>query len=168
MQGRYGIDNFSRFLLAVAVACMLCSALLHAPALNSICWILLFCLYFRMFSKNIKKRCEEERMYMEAKDRLFRFCKGDKSIISDSKTHKIYRCPQCRQKIRVPRGKGKIEITCPTCRTKFNAPEHAAGKADQNRLPGLTCVWPEICRIAEWLLKFAGIMLVYRRKKYYT
>ena len=72
-----------------------------------------------VFSKNIKKRCEEERMYMEAKDRLFRFCKGDKSIISDSKTHKIYRCPQCRQKIRVPRGKGKIEITCPTCRTKF-------------------------------------------------
>jgi Ca2+/Na+ antiporter len=119
MQGRYGIDNFSRFLLAVAVACMLCSALLHAPALNYICWILLFCLYFRMFSKNIKKRCEEERMYMEAKDRLLRFCKGDKSIISDSKTHKIYRCPQCRQKIRVPRGKGKIEITCPTCRTKF-------------------------------------------------
>lgn len=44
---------------------------------------------------------------------------GDKSVISDSKTHKIYRCPHCRQKIRVPRGKGKIEITCPSCRSKF-------------------------------------------------
>ena len=61
MQGRYGIDNFSRFLLAVAVACMLCSALLHAPALNSICWILLFCLYFRMFFQKISKKTLRRR-----------------------------------------------------------------------------------------------------------
>ena len=76
-------------------------------------------LYYRMFSKNIRKRCEEERMYMDTKEKVVRFCKGDKSVISDSKTHKIYRCPHCRQKIRVPRGKGKIEITCPSCRSKF-------------------------------------------------
>ena len=55
----------------------------------------------------------------DTKEKVVRFCKGDKSVISDSKTHKIYRCPHCRQKIRVPRGKGKIEITCPSCRSKF-------------------------------------------------
>ena len=82
-------------------------------------WILLIWMYYRMFSKNIRKRCEEERMYMDTKEKVVRFCKGDKSVISDSKTHKIYRCPHCRQKIRVPRGKGKIEITCPSCRSKF-------------------------------------------------
>ena len=113
MQGRYGIDHFSRFLLVGALVCVLLSGLLRASALNYVSWILLIWMYYRMFSKNIRKRCEEERMYMDTKEKVVRFCKGDKSVISDSKTHKIYRCPHCRQKIRVPRGKGKIEITCP-------------------------------------------------------
>ena len=119
MQGRYGIDHFSRFLLVGALVCILLSGLLRASALNYVSWILLIWMYYRMFSKNIRKRCEEERMYMDTKEKVVRFCKGDKSVISDSKTHKIYRCPHCRQKIRVPRGKGKIEITCPSCRSKF-------------------------------------------------
>ena len=119
MQGRYGIDHFSRFLLVGALVCILLSGLLRASALNYVGWILLIWMYYRMFSKNIRKRCEEERMYMDTKEKVVRFCKGDKSVISDSKTHKIYRCPHCRQKIRVPRGKGKIEITCPSCRSKF-------------------------------------------------
>ena len=97
----------------------LLSGLLRASALNYVSLILLIWMYYRMFSKNIRKRCEEERMYMDTKEKVIRFCKGDKSVISDSKTHKIYRCPHCRQKIRVPRGKGKIEITCPSCRSKF-------------------------------------------------
>ena len=106
MQGRYGIDHFSRFLLVGALVCILLSGLLRASALNYVSWILLIWMYYRMFSKNIRKRCEEERMYMDTKEKVVRFCK-------------VYRCPHCRQKIRVPRGKGKIEITCPSCRSKF-------------------------------------------------
>ena len=119
MYGRYGVDSFGKFTIWGSLILMLIAGWTHRGILSWLAWAGIIYSYFRMFSKNIKKRCEEERMYMEAKDRLLRFCKGDKSIISDSKTHKIYRCPQCRQKIRVPRGKGKIEITCPTCRTKF-------------------------------------------------
>ena len=92
MQGRYGIDHFSRFLLVGALVCVLLSGLLRASALNYVSWILLIWMYYRMFSKNIRKRCEEERMYMDTKEKVVRFCKGDKSVISDSKTHKIYRC----------------------------------------------------------------------------
>ena len=148
MQGRYGIDHFSRFLLVGALVCVLLSGLLRASALNYVSWILLIWMYYRMFSKNIRKRCEEERMYMDTKEKVVRFCKGEKSVISDSKTHKIYRCPHCRQKIRVPRGKGKIEITCPAAVNLSNGPDS--------------------CSFCMNLLKIAGNMLVHHRKKYYT
>ncbi|MCD7981014.1 MAG: zinc-ribbon domain-containing protein [Clostridiales bacterium] len=35
------------------------------------------------------------------------------------KIYKFYMCPHCSQKVRVPKGKGRIEITCPKCRTTF-------------------------------------------------
>ena len=119
MQGRYGIDNFSRFLLVVGIVCLVISGLFRIPVLNYVCWILLIYLYFRMFSKNLTKRYEEERAYERVKAKVKAFFKGDRSVIEDVKTHRIFRCPQCRQKIRVPRGKGKIEITCPKCSMKF-------------------------------------------------
>lgn len=100
-------------------------------------------------SKNIRKRCEEERMYMDTKEKVVRFCKGDKSVISDSKTHKIYRCPHCRQKIRVPRGKGKSRSpVLPAAVNLSNGPDS--------------------CSFCMNLLKIAGNMLVHHRKKYYT
>ena len=70
MQGRYGIDHFSRFLLVGALVCILLSGLLRASALNYVSWILLIWMYYRMFSKNIRKRCEEERMYMDTKEKV--------------------------------------------------------------------------------------------------
>lgn len=149
MQGRYGIDHFSRFLLVGALVCILFSGLLRASALNYVSWILLIWMYYRMFSKNIRKRCEEERMYMDTKEKVVRFCKGDKSVISDSKTHKIYRCPHCRQKIRVPRGK-----------EKSRSPVLPAAVNLSNG--------PDSCSFCMNLLKIAGNVLVHHRKKYYT
>lgn len=119
MEGRYGIDHFSRFLLVAALLCMLAANIFRWILLNMVAWILLVYLYYRMLSKDIRKRSEEEWKYLEMKDKFLRFCKGDRSVLRDARTHKIYRCPRCRQKIRVPRGKGKIEITCPKCRSRF-------------------------------------------------
>jgi ribosomal protein L37AE/L43A len=62
---------------------------------------------FRMLSKNVYKRYEENRKYLRFLDRW------------KDKEHRYYDCPKCKQTVRVPRGKGKISITCPTCKEKF-------------------------------------------------
>lgn len=119
MQGRYGMDGFSRFLLAVGAVCLLLSSLFHVRFLNYVCWVLLIYLYFRMFSRNIQKRYAEGVAYERAKAKVKAFFKGDRSMIDQAKMYRIFKCPKCSQKIRVPRGKGKIEITCPKCSGTF-------------------------------------------------
>lgn len=119
MQGRYGMDNFSRFLLAVGVVCLFLSSLFRVKVLNYVCWILLIYLYFRMFSKNVQKRCTENLAYERAKAKVKASFQEGLRVLRQAKTHRIFKCPQCEQKIRVPRGKGKIEITCPKCRHRF-------------------------------------------------
>ena len=95
---------------------------------------LLFWCYYRMFSKNISKRAAENQKYMNFRYRAVCFFKKGRTGGSASfaqkqaqrKAHheqkKIYRffaCPNCAQKVRVPKGKGKICITCPKCHTEF-------------------------------------------------
>lgn len=119
MRGRYGMDSFSRFLMTVGIVCLLLSALFDIPFFNFACWALLIYLYFRMFSRNISARYAEEQEYIRIREKVKAFLRRDKKVIDDSRTHRIYKCPQCKQKIRVPRGKGRIEITCPKCGRKF-------------------------------------------------
>ena len=81
--------------------------------------VLLILVYVRMFSTNIQKRYAENMKYLEIKNRLLGKLKKTESQAQDLKTHHIYRCPGCGQKIRVPRGKGMIMITCPKCKKEF-------------------------------------------------
>ena len=119
MIGRYGTDEFSRFLLWVSVILMVLNFFVHREGLSLLVFALLGFVYFRMFSKNIQKRYDENCRFLAVKSRVLRGFDSRRSTLEDLKTHHIYRCPQCRQKIRVPRGKGKICITCPKCRTEF-------------------------------------------------
>ena len=76
-------------------------------------------LYFRIFSRNIQQRYAENQKYLQMTSKFrFRFNK-EKNLMKQRKTHHIYSCPGCGQKVRIPRGKGKIEIECPKCHTKF-------------------------------------------------
>ncbi len=124
MQGRYGSDQLSRFLGIAAVVMIvlsiftapwrIVSSLLDAAGLAS-----LLISYYRMFSRDIAKRSEENRKFLRAIDSLKSRLGKEKYYMNERKTNHIYSCPGCGQKIRIPKGKGKIEIECPKCHTKF-------------------------------------------------
>lgn len=118
MQGRYGSDQLNRFLMVLAIICFGIS-LLGVRLFYVIGIGLIIYAYFRMLSKNIYKRREENTAYMryeyKAKQRFATW----KRDMSQRRTHHIYKCPSCKQKIRIPRGKGKIEIRCPKCGQTF-------------------------------------------------
>lgn len=116
MTGRYGADALSKFMVFTALGCMVLSLIIRhgllSSTLNSAALVILIISYFRMFSKNIKKRYDENIRYWNLRNKVVGFFKT-------RKTHHIYKCPECKQKIRIPRGKGKIEITCPKCQSRF-------------------------------------------------
>lgn len=118
MYGRNGADQFNRFLMTLAfiflIISFFCSNFFYLLALL----LLIYC-YFRMFSKNLYKRRVENSKYLQYEYKVRQFFNTQKRDFNQRKTHHIYKCPSCRQKIRIPRGKGKIEIRCPKCSTTF-------------------------------------------------
>lgn len=119
MQGRYGADQMGQMFSAVSMVFLIISLFSRNQA-----WFLLAVIgivynYFRMFSKNISKRYAENQKYLKMTAGIRRKLASWKSQLAQRKIYHIYRCPGCKQKIRVPRGRGKIEIRCPKCNTRF-------------------------------------------------
>ena len=111
MQGRYGTDKLNMVILGAGLVLCLINMLLPIPFLNL---LLTLCSYglmgwaiFRCLSRNTYKRYQENRRYLMLLQQF------------KDKEHRYYDCPRCRQQIRVPKGKGKISITCPKCKEKF-------------------------------------------------
>ena len=119
MYGRYGSDGLGQFLSWTAIIFMLLSVLFRVPFLNTMALILLVFCYFRMFSKNLQKRYQENCIYYRYVNRIKDFFRREKSHMQQRKTHHIYACPQCKQKIRIPRGKGRVAIRCRRCGKEF-------------------------------------------------
>ena len=119
MVGRYGVDELSKVMMVAAVILMVLNLFLRLSVLNIVVVVLIVLIYFRMFSRNIQKRYEENCKYYALKQRVLSFFNGKKRMAGDLKSNHIYKCPSCGQKIRIPRGKGKIEISCPKCAAKF-------------------------------------------------
>ena len=119
MSGRNGVDELNRFLLIVTLICYFVSIFTNWSILYSVAIVLLFYSYFRMFSRNLYKRSEENRTYLNKTAKLRYKWNAKISQLKQLRTHHIYKCPTCKQKIRVTRGKGRIEIRCPKCQSTF-------------------------------------------------
>ena len=111
MEGRYGTDKLSMVLLRTALVLMVVDIFLPTGVVKLIFWALSYILMiwaiFRTLSRNTYKRYEENRKFLQFFDAL------------KDRDHRYFDCPKCRQRVRVPRGKGKIAISCPRCREKF-------------------------------------------------
>ena len=120
MAGRYGNDKLNQFMMAVFLGCAVLNLFVRnayaSTVLNSWECLLILLVYIRMFSRNISKRYAENQKYLALENRL----RGQKRyLMQQRKEYHIYKCPGCKQKIRIPRGKGKISIRCPKCGEEF-------------------------------------------------
>lgn len=116
MVGRYGNDTLNVFLLIVYVLLsLLCKR-------NSILYYVGFGLFifafYRSMSRNIYKRRQENEMFLNLIKPIKPYINATKRNFTD-KQRKYFVCPSCKQVIRVPRHRGKIEISCPTCHSRF-------------------------------------------------
>ena len=110
MQGRYGMDKLNLVLLWVSVAVVFASMFLpgiFGLLFTILAYVLMGLAIFRTLSRNTYKRYRENRRFLRMIDRI------------KDREHRYYSCPKCRQPVRVPKGKGKISITCPKCKEKF-------------------------------------------------
>ena len=125
MQGRYGIDQFNNFLMKLFIGEFIIYFLFRRliPGLSVAMYYLslatLIYTYYRMFSRNIYKRASENQNFLNKTADIRRKINNQKSIFKQRKVYRIYKCPTCKQKVRVPKGKGKISIHCPKCDTYF-------------------------------------------------
>lgn len=120
MQGRYGSDKLNNFLLIFALILMLLNLFFIKNAyLSTIVWVILMYNIFRTYSRNIYKRRAENDKFLEYTKPIRQRINIIKSNKNDLE-HKYYLCPNCKQTVRVPKGRGKITITCPKCQNKFD------------------------------------------------
>lgn len=118
MAGRYGNDQFTLFL---SIFGLVLSALGNFRALRFLYFIgLALILYglFRSFSKTYEARRKELNWYLRVSEKPRAWLKLSGNKIRDRKTHRYFKCKNCKTVMRVPKGRGKIEITCPKCRMK--------------------------------------------------
>ena len=111
MLGRYGTDKLNIAILLTGFLLSVISMFVWIPIVNILLTFLSYSLMiwaiFRCFSRNTYKRYRENRKYLQLRERL------------KDKENRYFECPRCHQTVRVPRGKGKIAITCPKCKEKF-------------------------------------------------
>ena len=111
MRGRYGTDKLNTLILGVGLVLCLLSMFMPLTWLvllmTAFSYLFMGIAIFRSLSRNTYKRYQENRRYLAFLSRM------------KDREHRYFKCPKCRQSVRVPKKKGKIAITCPKCRERF-------------------------------------------------
>ena len=122
MAGRNGNDQLNLFLYAADAILLIAATLVRGQA-GRWMWlavlILLGYIYFRMFSKNLTKRREENGKYLRLRYSILAGLKLRREKWVQRKDYKFFTCPSCKAVMRVPRGRGKIRIVCHKCGNTF-------------------------------------------------
>ena len=126
MMGRYGMDQLNIALTILALVLTILAGITGLGILSTLGTILLIVSIFRSYSRNISARYQENVKFMPTWQKLMKLWYCVKVWFNkvqqqwkDRKTHRYFSCPTCHQTLRVPKGKGKIKISCPKCRTEL-------------------------------------------------
>lgn len=118
MYGRYGSDQLGIALLAVYLLLSLLSRLAQSSLLSLLAVVCVLLAFYRMFSRQIEKRRRENAKFLDlVRPIVHRY--NVKKCRRNDKEHCYFKCPNCGQQLRVPKGKGKIQITCRSCGASF-------------------------------------------------
>ena len=111
MQGRNGADTLSKVLLVAGLVAVFLSALLTGSFAGMLFyllgWVMIIYCYFRMFSRNVSKRYAENEAFLAGVYKIRNFFRSQKGLWKQRKVYHIYKCPGCRQKIRIPKAREK-------------------------------------------------------------
>ena len=119
MLGRYGNDGLNKALLVAGIVCIILSWITRWAAL---CWITLLCLllcYYRMLSRNIARRQQENVKYYQATAKLRKEWEFQKRKWRERKSYHYFKCPYCHARLRLPVGKGRVIVRCNKCGREF-------------------------------------------------
>lgn len=119
MFGRYGADALNNTMLALCIVLLILARVFRIRLLEWLSIVLLVLCYLRIFSRNISARYQENQKFLSATLPIRKWFGGRRQRFRDRKTHRYFACPNCGMTLRVPKGRGKINITCPKCRTQF-------------------------------------------------
>ncbi|MDO4343400.1 MAG: hypothetical protein Q4C50_01230 [Eubacteriales bacterium] len=119
LEGRNGIDDLGIVLIVTSLVLLILSMPLKSSLLSMIAIGVLLYSYYRVFSKKLTARRAENQRFLAERERLRFKLQSLKLRMGSRKDYKYLKCKKCGQKMRVPRKKGKIEVTCPHCGEKF-------------------------------------------------
>lgn len=119
MAGRYGGDKLGQIYMGISMVLLVLSLFTKWNIIYVLALGLIIYEYYRMMSKKIDKRYAENQKFMNWRYQLAVKKNKQKEQWAQRKVYHFYKCPSCKQKVRVPKGKGKICITCPKCKTDF-------------------------------------------------
>ncbi len=119
MSGRYGYDQLSMALLALSLLLTFIGSLSNVEFLLYLGYVPLILSLFRIFSRNFTDRRLENYKFMQMVSAVHTFWNKKKQQLKNRRHYRYFRCTGCKQQLRVPRGRGKIVVTCPKCRTEM-------------------------------------------------
>lgn len=120
MIGRNGVDQLSTALIIAYFMISMLVSFTGIKTLMIIGYILWGVCLFRILSRDIIKRRKENMVFLQWWNKISYKFRNKSNEIKSMKTHRIYKCPNCKLKLRVPKGKGKVTITCSRCKTEFS------------------------------------------------
>ena len=120
MHGRNGVDNLGYYALWSGVIINLVNAFIGAGILGLLGTALYVYAIFRMFSRNVQKRQAENNRYVYFLNNWKKEVKQFFLRLKGTKEYKYFRCPSCKNRLRLRRGCGEKHITCPVCKHQFD------------------------------------------------
>lgn len=119
MIGRYGQDELGKFILSLTLILLVINLFVKTSALSAVALILIFYSYYRIFSRDTSARYAENKKFLDTIEPLRRKFFTSKNKYENRKVYKYIKCPSCKLEMKVPKGKGKIKVTCKSCGNKF-------------------------------------------------